>query len=284
MGFERAFAKKIGNVMTLSLVDVLLASGFVGICLIISFQGRLQLHRTLLIASARTLVQLSFIGLILAWIFAQNRWWQVLTVLSIMTLIAAFAAVGRIKHAYQGLLQDTLIALTLGACLVTVAAIVLILRISPWYTPQFIIPILGMVLGNALTGVSLTIGSLTQALHDERQKINALLALSASPKEVTIPLVKSAITTGLTPTTNSMMVVGLVSLPGMMTGQILAGADPTQAVRYQIVTMFFICAGSLISCTVVSWLIVRRFFNQQLQWQAPLAQISWRKRFKKNKG
>lgn len=83
------------------------------------------------------------------------------------------------------------------------------------------------------------------------------------PFEAVHELVKSAMLNGLTPTVNSMLVVGLVSLPGMMTGQILAGAEPTQAVRYQIVTMFFICAGSTLSCTLSAVLVVRRFFDER---------------------
>lgn len=101
------------------------------------------------------------------------------------------------------------------------------------------------------------------AMHDKQALIKSRLSLSATPFEKVHELVKSAVLNGLTPTVNSMLVVGLVSLPGMMTGQILAGTDPTQAVRYQIVTMFFICAGSTLSCTLSAVLVVRRFFDER---------------------
>lgn len=108
-------------------------------------------------------------------------------------------------------------------------------------------------------------------MHDKQTLIKARLSLSATPFEAVHMFIKSAVVAGLTPTINSMLVVGLVSLPGMMTGQILAGADPTQAVRYQIVTMFFICAGSTLSCTLVALLVVRRFFDKRGRFITPKA-------------
>ncbi|MDO5651314.1 MAG: iron export ABC transporter permease subunit FetB [Moraxella sp.] len=255
--------------MTLSLLDVGFASTLLVITIIISTKLQLGLTKTLLIAGVRTIVQLSFVGLILAWVFARESAWQVLTILSIMTVIASFAAKNRIKNPYQGLLTDTVISLSVATFVVTLLAVILVLQVSPWYKPQFIIPILGLILGNSLTAVSLTMNELTHSLHDKRSEIIAYLALSATPFEATHRFVQSAIINGLTPTLNSMTVVGLVSLPGMMTGQILAGADPTQAVRYQIVTMFFICAGSTLSCTMSALLVLRRFFNERGQLVMP---------------
>lgn len=247
--------------MSLTLFDVAMAGVLMAVAIGISWQLKLSLAKTLWIAGVRTLIQLSVIGLILAWVFAHESLWQVLTILTIMTLIASVSAKNRIKKPYQGLLCDTIISLTLATTLVTAFAVVFVLNVSPWYRPQFIIPILGLILGNSLTAISLTTSQLIDSLHDKKSHIIAHLALSATPFEAVHPFVKSAIISGMTPTINSMMVVGLVSLPGMMTGQILAGADPTQAVRYQIVTMFFICVGSTLSCTLSALLVVRRFFD-----------------------
>ncbi|WP_228703618.1 ABC transporter permease [Moraxella ovis] len=197
-----------------------LASTLLLITIGVSAYLRLGLVGTLIMAGVRTVVQLSMIGLILAWVFARESEWQVLAILTIMTLI---------------------------------------LKVSPWYRPQYIIPILGLILGNSLTAISLTTNELVNAMHDKQALIKSRLSLSATPFEAVHELVKSAVLNGLTPTINSMLVVGLVSLPGMMTGQILAGADPTQAVHYQIVTMFFICAGSTLS----AGLVVQRFFDER---------------------
>ncbi|MFB6349404.1 iron export ABC transporter permease subunit FetB [Moraxella sp. ZJ142] len=251
--------------MILSLVDVGISASLVLIAIFISQYLKLGLTKTLLMAAVRTMVQLSLIGLILAWIFAREAWYEVLSILSIMTLIAAIAAKNRIKKPYRGLLTDTLLALSLATFGVTLVAMLLILQIKPWYSPQYIIPILGLVLGNSLTAISLTTGRLIDHLHEQQGQIRTLLTLSATPYEACHRTIITAINAGMMPTINSMMVVGLVSLPGMMTGQILAGADPTQAVRYQIITMFLICAGSAISCTLSALLVIRRFFDKQMR-------------------
>lgn len=245
--------------------DVALASSLILLVLVISWRLRLRLTSTLLMAAVRTVIQLSFIGLILAWIFAREQWYEVLVILTVMTLIAANAAKNRVKRPYQGLLADTFMAVSISAVLVTSIAIGLILKVQPWYTPQFIIPILGLILGNSLTAISLTSSQLINDMYEQQARIEMMLTLSATPFEAVHDSIRAAIVNGMTPTLNSMLVVGIVSLPGMMTGQILAGADPTQAVRYQIVTMFLICVSSTLGCTLSALLIYRRFFNREQQ-------------------
>lgn len=251
--------------VVLTAADVALASGLIIVVILISWALRLRLTGTLLMAAVRTVIQLSFIGLILAWVFAREQWYEVLVILSLMTLIAATAAKNRVKRAYQGLWRDTFTAVSASAVLVTIFAIALILQVQPWYTPQFIIPILGLILGNSLTAISLTSNQLINALHEQQARIEMMLSLSATPFEAVHAPIRAAIVNGMTPTLNAMLVVGIVSLPGMMTGQILAGADPTQAVRYQIVTMFLICVSSTLGCTLSALLIYRRFFNHRQQ-------------------
>jgi len=255
--------------MILTYGDVALASSLIFIVLIVSWRLRLHLTKMLLIAAIRTVVQLSFIGLILGWIFAREQWYEVLLILTIMTLIAGSAAKNRVKRSYKGLLTDTFLAVSASATLVTAIAVIVILRIQPWYTPQFIIPILGLILGNSLTAIALTSNQLIESFHEQRGRIEMMLSLSARPFEAVHEPIRSAIINGMTPTLNSMLVVGIVSLPGMMTGQILAGADPAQAVRYQIVTMFLICVSSTLGCTISALLIYRRFFNKNHQFILP---------------
>lgn len=253
----------------LTVSDIALASSLMILVLIVSWRLHLKLTKTLLTAAIRTVVQLSFIGLILAWIFAREQWYEVLLILTIMTLIAGGAAKNRVKRSYKGLFTDTLIAVSTSAVLVTIIAIGLILQVRPWYSPQFIIPILGLILGNSLTAISLTSNQLIESFHEQQARIEMMLTLSAHPFEAVHEQIRGAIISGMTPTLNSMLVVGIVSLPGMMTGQILAGADPTQAVRYQIVTMFLICVSSTLGCTASALLIYRRFFNSKQQFVLP---------------
>ncbi|MGP5100141.1 ABC transporter permease [Psychrobacter celer] len=249
--------------------DIALASSLILIVLMVSWRLRLYLTKTLLMAALRTVVQLSFIGLILAWVFAREQWYEVLSILTIMTLIAGSAAKNRVKRRYKGLFIDTLLAVSVSAVLVTAIAILVILEVQPWYTPQFVIPILGLILGNSLTAISLTSNQLINAFYEQQARIEMMLSLSATPFEAVHEQIRTAIINGMTPTLNSMLVVGVVSLPGMMTGQILAGADPTQAIRYQIVTMFLICVSSTLGCTISALLTYRRFFNKNQQFSLP---------------
>ncbi|MEG9302964.1 ABC transporter permease [Psychrobacter celer] len=249
--------------------DIALASSLILMVLMVSWRLRLHLTKTLLMAALRTVVQLSFIGLILAWVFAREQWYEVLSILTIMTLIAGSAAKNRVKRRYKGLFIDTLLAVSVSAVLVTAIAILVILEVQPWYTPQFVIPILGLILGNSLTAISLTSNQLINAFYEQQARIEMMLSLSATPFEAIHEQIRTAIINGMTPTLNSMLVVGVVSLPGMMTGQILAGADPTQAIRYQIVTMFLICVSSTLGCTISALLTYRRFFNKNQQFSLP---------------
>lgn len=146
--------------ITLDLIEVILASLLLLIGIGVSAYLKLGLVKTLMMAGVRTVVQLSLIGLILAWIFAQESVWQVLSILSIMTLIASIAAKNRVKKPYQGLLLDSVISLTVATFVITIVAMILILKVSPWYRPQYIIPILGLILGNSLTAISLTTNDL----------------------------------------------------------------------------------------------------------------------------
>ena len=249
--------------------DIALASSLILIVLMVSWRLRLHLTKTLFMAALRTVVQLSFIGLILAWVFAREQWYEVLSILTIMTLIAGSAAKNRVKRRYKGLFIDTLLAVSVSAVLVTAIAILVILEVQPWYIPQFVIPILGLILGNSLTAISLTSNQLINAFYEQQARIEMMLSLSATPFEAVHEQIRTAIINGMTPTLNSMLVVGVVSLPGMMTGQILAGADPTQAIRYQIVTMFLICVSSTLGCTISALLTYRRFFNKNQQFSLP---------------
>lgn len=266
--------------MTLSIFDTVLASLFIIIAIAISSYLRLGLSKEFLISAIRSVVQLSFVGLILAWVFSRSEWYFILGILSIMTIIASYSAMGRTKYPYKGLFFDTILALSIGAMSITFITIIFILK-SDWHTPKVVIPILGMILGNTLTAISLTMAELINHLHHNQAKINAFLALSASPKEALADAIKSSIKNGMTPTINSLMVVGLVSLPGMMTGQILAGSSPVQAVRYQIVILFAICASGLVACTLSALLIVRRFFDIQWRLTIPPKQESLLKFLKK---
>lgn len=255
----------MNHAISLSYANIAAGAILIAITIICSRALALQLEKTLVTAAARTVIQLSLIGLILAWVFARSRAYEILGILSLMTFIAASAAKSRVAERYRGQLTDTLLALGISSWLVLFTTLWAVLRIHPALAPQYLIPIGGMILGNTLTGVSLAAERFTSSLRENQALIQTRLMLSASAWESCRSEARTALKAGMMPSINAMSVVGLVSLPGMMTGQILAGADPHQAVLYQIIIMFMMTAGCALSCISIILLTYRRFYNAQSQ-------------------
>ena len=140
-----------------------------------------------------------------------------------------------------------------------------ILQIDPWYSPQYFFPLLGMVLGNTLNVISLALERFMESLSVRRKEVEMLLSLGATSWEAAHELIRDALGTSMIPTLNSMMVMGIVSLPGMMTGQILAGVSPGEAVRYQIMMIFVIATAAALGATLIVVLAFRALFNSHHQ-------------------
>lgn len=230
--------------LVISYGQVALAAMLLGVNLILSVALKLGLSKSLAIAAVRMVVQLLLIGFVLAWLFSQDNPWLTVAISFVMTSIAGLSAVNRTQRRFAGIYWNSLLSVLGSAGLVTGLAVVGILRVDPWYDPQYMIPLLGMVLGNTLNGISLSLDRFMEGIVTHRDRIETLLTLGATRWEAIHDEVRNAIRIGMIPTINSMMVMGLVSLPGMMTGQILAGVNPIEAVRYQIVILFMIAAGA----------------------------------------
>ena len=226
---------------------------------------RLGLGRRLLVAAGRTTVQLLLVGLVLQEVFALGHWAAVVGLGMLMTVIAGVAAVRRTSRRYRGIWLSSTLSIWVSSWLVTAIALGAIIRVEPWYLPQYSIPLLGMILGNALTGISLGLDRFAETLVRGRDRIELYLALGATRWEAARPVAQEAVRTGMIPILNSMTVVGLVSLPGMMTGQLLAGVPPTQAVKYQIVIMFLIASVTGLGTVGSVLLSYTRLFNHRHQ-------------------
>ncbi|ALL65147.1 YbbM seven transmembrane helix protein [Paraburkholderia caribensis MBA4] len=251
------------TLQNLSLWDVALAALLIVVNGAVSVLLKLDLERKLAWAAVRTVVQLLAIGYVLAWVFAYARWYVVLPLMIAMTLIAGFAGAGRGSRTYAGQRVDSILSIWASAWLVAAVGLFAVIRIRPWYEPQYAIPILGMILGNTLTGVSLGIERMTEELTARRDRVDMALALGATRWEAAQGPARQAVRAGMIPTLNQMAVVGVVSLPGMMTGQVLAGQSPLQAVRYQIVIMFLIAASSALGTVGAVLLTYRRLFSPE---------------------
>ena len=231
----------------------------------ISLLLRVGLHRRLLVAAVRTVVQLLLVGLILQWVFSLSRWYLVLALMLVMALVGGLAAVHRTERRYPGIWLNSILSIWVSSWAILAVALFGIVDVDPWFSPQYAIPLLGMILGNTLNGISLGLGRLGEELVSRRREVEGLLALGATRWEAARAPVRAAVRTGMIPILNSMMVVGIVSLPGMMTGQLLAGVDPVQAVKYQVVIMFLIASGTALGTVGVVLLSYRRLFSTRHQ-------------------
>ncbi len=245
--------------------DIALASSLVVMMGAISVVLRLGLASRLGVASLRTVVQLSLVGLILEWVFALDQWPLVLVVAISMIANASVAAVRRTTRRFRGIWLSGVAAVTLSSSITTWLVVAVVVGASPWWKPQYLLPLLGMVLGNTLTGLSLALDRLMRDLDERRPEVEQELAVGASLWEATRPLVQEALRTGLIPILNSMSVAGLVSLPGMMTGQILDGAPPLGAVAYQIVVMFMIAGATSLGALIGTLLVWRSLATRRQQ-------------------
>ena len=254
-----------GQYIDLTTGQVALAALLILVNAGISLALGLGMERRLLVAAVRTIAQLALIGLVLDRVFAVGRVGIVLALMTVMVLVAGVAAVRRTERRYPGVWLNAVVSMWVSSWLITAVALFGIVRVRPWYDPQYAIPLLGMILGNMLNGISLGLDRLTEELEVRRDQVEAFLALGATRWEAAQDPVRRSVRTGMIPIINSMMVVGIVSIPGMMTGQMLAGVDPLSAVEYQIVIMFLIASGTALGTVGVVLLGYRRLFNERHQ-------------------
>ena len=234
------------NYIHLGYTDLALAALLVVLNGLLSVLLDLGLERRLAIAAVRMMVQLTLVGLVLTTLFALvSPLWTGLTALA-MVLFAGYEILARQDRRLGGWWSYGLGtgAMLLASTLVTLFALTTQISPTPWYDPRYAIPLLGMVLGNTMTGISLGLQTLTTALVRERAAVEARLALGASRREALLPQVRLALRSAFMPIINTMAATGVVSLPGMMTGQILSGVEPVEAVKYQILILFLIAGGT----------------------------------------
>jgi len=232
--------------ITLSNPDLAIAAVLVLALALLSARLQADVSRQLLIAAARTAIQLTLIGLVLKTLFANVHLVWVTLMALFMLLVAGREVMARQKRRFRGWWGYALgtVSMFLSSFAVAVFALVVILGDTPWYTPQYAIPLLGMLLGNTMNGIAIAMDRLTTTAWEQREIIEARLMLGQSWDEAISAIRQQAIRSGLIPIINAMAAAGVVSLPGMMTGQILAGAPPVEAVKYQILIMFLITVGT----------------------------------------
>jgi putative ABC transport system permease protein len=255
-------------IVDVSWLDITLAAGLILIAIGISRWQGLGLAKDFVIGAIRTVLQLALVGYVLVYIFALDRWYLVILALLVMLGIATRTAVERQERPSRALLGITGAAMLLGSGLTLVYVGAVVVRMEPWYNPRYLIPLFGMIVGNAMNAAALAAERLRSELEGRRAEVEAYLAVGASPERASHEPVRRSLLASLIPTINGLMVVGIVSIPGMMTGQIIAGSSPLTAFRYQIIVMFMLTGSVAITAVVVTLGYRQTFFNKAEQLRA----------------
>ena len=263
--FVQSAATASRSIVDVSWFDLAWAFGLILIAIGIARWQGLGLAQRMFIGALRTVVQLMLVGYVLVYIFALDRWYLVVAALLCMLLVATKAAVGRQLGVSRRLLMITGVAMLLASGFTLLYISTLVVRVAPWYNPQYLIPLFGMIVGSTMNAAAIAAERLASEIVARKAEIEAYLALGATYQQASQQSVRQALRAALIPTVNGLMVVGIVTLPGMMTGQILAGSSPLMAIRYQIVVAFMQAGAVAITTAIVTLWYRRTFFTPALQ-------------------
>ena len=253
------------HVISLTAFDLCLAAFLLLLLAASSYRIRLGLEIRILISGLRMTVQLLLVGLVLKGLFASSSYPLVGLMSLIMLLVAGYEVRARQKRRLAGV-NGYLVStgsMLISSFTVTFLALTVMVGVEPWYTPQYAIPLLGMLLGNTMNGVALASDRLTSEMYTQRALVEQRLLLGESWQEASGDIRRDCMRTGMIPIINSMAAAGVVSLPGMMTGQILGGSSPLDAVKYQILIMFLIATGTGFGVLAAIWWISRLLFDDR---------------------
>lgn len=254
------------KILDISFLQLLSANIFVIILLVILYLKKTGSEWELLLANVRMTIQLIIMGYVLTYVFKNPSFIYSLVILFIMILFAIQNIYSRVKKTISVSLKIIIAISMFSGTVITITYFIsAVVKLDPWYMPDYFIPLSGMLIGNSMTGISLGIQGLINGIEDNRLMIENALMLGGRPELILKEITSKAFYNAVLPTINSMMGMGIVFLPGMMTGQILAGAAPLMAIKYQIAIML----GILGSVTLTVYLLIkygsRTFFNKNYQ-------------------
>jgi putative ABC transport system permease protein len=234
---------------------------FIIITMLVSVWQKLGLERDIAVGTVRSALQLLLVGFVLQFIFNSSHPMFILLILTVMISVASWNA-GKRGSGMRGIRWRIAVAITATELLMM--GLLLGLQIVK-ATPQYIIPISGMTIGNAMVVSGLFLNQMKREVQSSRGEIETLLSLGATARQAIQDSLKRSVKSSMIPTIDGMKTVGLVQLPGMMTGMIIAGADPVEAVRYQILIMFAFASSAAITSILLSLLSYRLWFTQNLR-------------------
>jgi putative ABC transport system permease protein len=245
----------------------LLTLGLVAVAVALSLYQRLDLEKDIGVAVVRSFVQLAAIGYVIDYVFGLESLGAVVLLLAGMVVFAAWTSARRAK----GVPRSFFVAAgSIGVAAVATLGILLLLQVVP-PTARYLIPLGGMVIGNSMNTASLTLTRLSDDVAEQRPKVEAALALGATSRQAVSPILRTALQHALIPLIDATKTTGIIFLPGAMVGMIIAGADPLEAVRLQIVVLYMLLGSVSIAAILVGLLSYRSFFTARHQLRtAPL--------------
>ncbi|MDO5041306.1 MAG: iron export ABC transporter permease subunit FetB [Peptoniphilus sp.] len=256
----------MNGVVDLNLIQMATAYIFILILLLIVKQRNISREKIIILSTFRMTVQLMLVGYILGYIFENNHPIYTLIIIAVMEVFAINNVFKRTKREIPKELKKIIaIALFVGTVFTIFFFLLIVVRIKPWYDARYFVPIAGMLVGNAMTGISLGVNNLLEGMHANKAKIESSLMLGATPRDAAKEIVDNAFDSAILPTINSMMGMGIVFLPGMMTGQILSGISPITAIEYQIAIMLGIAGAVSLSTIIFVSYGSKTFFNSEDQ-------------------
>ncbi len=235
--------------------------------LFVSRRAKLGLAKDLIVGAVRAALQLLAVGYFLLVLFQHQRAEWVFLVLTVMLAVAAWTSARRVDSgpATKVLVSRSLLAIAAGSALALVPVFAFVVAPTPWFDARYLIPISGMIVANAMNVVAQVNERIFASAKNDRAEIEQWLALGATPKQALGRQARGALRAALIPTINGLLTVGLVSLPGMMTGQIVSGVAPEHAIRYQIVIMYQLVIVAAVSGGTAAYLARRMLFTAREQ-------------------
>jgi putative ABC transport system permease protein len=253
------------ELIELTPLQLLLSLALIAAAIALSAWFRLGLEGSLAIATGRTIVQLLVVGYLLTIVFSIRNPFLVLAVIAVMIGIATVVARNRISQKIPRLIPIVGGALSISTLLTLVYVNFAVIRPETWYEPQYVIPLAGILLGNAMSGAAIAGERFVSSLNNHRLDIETHLSLGATPNQAIASYRREAVGSGLIPTLNAMTVVGVVTLPGIITGQLLSGVSPINAAAYQMLIMFMLAFVTLAATVLVIQGIYSQAFNRAAQ-------------------
>lgn len=247
--------------LEISNTSLLLATGLVLVALGVVYKEKLDLGKDILWGVFRAVVQLFAVGYVLGYVFKLDNTIVTLAMSLVIIFNASYNAAKR-SQGIPGAFKTSFIAILTATALTLV---ILLFSGSIAFSPSQVVPISGMIASNSMIAIGICYRNLNSKFTDQRQQILEKLALGADLKQASISIVRDSIKAGMSPTIDSAKTLGLVSLPGMMSGLMFAGVDPTQAIKYQIMVTFMLLSTTSIASVIASYRAYKGFYNERKQ-------------------